>query len=146
MNLRNIFRKKEIKRWFPVLEGDFAVTPDSEENTWEPVPGFEKYMVQNTVTGKVKTLGKQFDFHIGQGLNEESSAYFTMMWLKGYLAKDKLLTENIEHIIKTMERSWKMRSISCPEGKITISTIEQQWKAKNVYERVILFEKIKYNG
>ena len=101
------------------MEGDFSVTPNSEENTWEPVPGFEKYMVQNKL-GRVKSLGKEFEFHIDNGTNEESAAWFAMHWLKGYLSKDKLLTENIDNIIKTMERSWKIRSLEHPEGKLSV--------------------------
>ena len=151
--LRNIFKRKKTE-WLPALEGDCFVSDmyDNDDVNWIPVPGHEKYLVQNNVTGKVRSTGKEFDSNIDRGMNEESAAYFTMMWLKGYLSTNNVLTNNIDKIIATMLNSWKLRSIEFPNGKITVASIESQrkmWQNENVYAREVLLEKLekrKSNG
>lgn len=135
----NIFKKK-------IKSITFKYTPEPEE-IWTPVLGYEEYYVESNLTYKTKSLGKEFDWHISRGLNEETAAWLTMHWIKGYLYKDKLPTNNLDKIIETMAKSWKQRSPKCPDGKITISSIENQkkmWQRINVFDRDILFEKTKH--
>ena len=71
---------------------------------WTPVPGYEKYYVQNT-EGNVKSLGNEFDFHIENGASEEKAAYYTMRFLQGYIGRDSVHSNNVKKIVEVMEKN-----------------------------------------
>jgi hypothetical protein len=74
------------------------------QEIWTPVPGYEKYYVQNS-DGKIKSLGKKFDSHIENGVSEEKAAYYTMCFLKGYFGKDSPQAHNINKVIEVMYKN-----------------------------------------
>jgi predicted DNA-binding ArsR family transcriptional regulator len=79
----------------------------TEVETWTPVIGYEKYYVQNE-KGQIKSLGKEFDSNIENGVSEEKAAWLTMNFLKGYYGKNSQNAYNIEKVIEVMDKKWNL--------------------------------------
>lgn len=99
------FKKKELPK---LIEVSKNVEIQLEE--WTPVPGYEKYYIQNK-DGKVKSLGNEFDFHVDAGSTEETAAFLTMHYLKGYFSKDTKQVHNFEKIIEVMKKKWHITTL-----------------------------------